>query len=340
MRPTKISWSNLPISITARVYEKTEKVKVSGKFTALGLIAAGWTGWDFIPDLSYGFDPSLGMTSTASLIFDARPAPEFRVYGNVATSFNPLSEDYDQDITSPFFIPVTTTSSWSGFYVSELFCDYILYDFLYARLGKHTIGWGQGRIYNPGNLMSDSGVNYNLRFSLPSIAGLTIIVLTNGALTYTNLVYALRTDFVIWDTMISPAIRYNVGEGFNGLVSLKKVMFKTDFLVDVTANYYDSFLSADVLAGFFREWSDVKLYGEYTYSWSNDGAESHNAGLVLGFKKPFGAPFDFGAQVLHNFLDNSGTATLGISQKIWPFVTMYIAVPVVYGADDSYAVII
>ncbi|MBI9107228.1 MAG: hypothetical protein JEZ04_10845 [Spirochaetales bacterium] len=322
-------------------FEKTETVKIKGKYTVVGGVGAGWTSWEFFPDLTNTFDPSIGLSTTASVSFDARPIPEFRVYGNFYSAFNPFdSSSITVETTSS---ATTMVSNWGAIEISELFCDYILSDFLYARMGKHYITWGQGRIFNPGNLMLDSGNNYNARVSFPSLAGFTFMVLTNGTTNYAQMVYGGKADFVIGDLLLSPALRYQLSEGLTGLLSLKQVLLKTDFFADVTAKYYDEFLSANVLAGFFREWEDIKLYGEYKYSWTLAGESRHDAGLVFGFKKPFGAPFDFAVQALHYFssdlMSNSGSVTFGISQKIWPLVTMQIGLPIVYGGDSSYAVI-
>ena len=320
-------------------YEKSDTVKVTGGFKAAGLVAAGWAGWDFIPDVRQNFDGSIGLTSTAYVRFDARPAPEFRVYGNVSTAFNPLDDDDDWDDLISSIDSLTGGGTWLDPYFSELYCDYILGEFLYARLGKHTIGWGQGRLFTEGNLMSDSNVSFNVRLSIPSWSGLSFIVLTKGAISYRQLVYAGKIDFVLADTLISPALRFNFDEGVSGLLSIKKVLFKTDFLIDAIASYTDSFQSVTTVAGFFREWNDFKLYGEYRYCWNIDGSQSHDAALAAGIKKPFDMPFDLGAKVMHHFLDNSGTITLGYSQKIWPFVTLNFGIPIIYGSGSSYAVL-
>jgi hypothetical protein len=322
-------------------FEKTDTVSIKGKYQVIGAVGAGWTSWDFLPDVTNDFDPSIGLSTTASVKLDARPVPEFRVYGNFYSAFNPLdSSSITTEITST---TTTTSSNWGEIGISELFCDYILGDFLYARMGKHYITWGQGRLFNPGNFMLDSGTNYNARVSFPSLAGFTFIVLTNATTNYAQMIYAGKADFVVGDLLISPALRYQRDEGIKGLLSFKQVLFKTDFLVDVTANYYDEFLSSNVLAGFFREWEDLKFYGEYRYSWTLSTGSQHDAGMVFGIENPFGAPFDFGVQALHYFSFipemNSGSVTFGLSQTIWPLVTMQIGLPIVYGAEGSYAVV-
>lgn len=320
-------------------FEKEKTVNVIGSFEATGLVAAGWAGWNFIPDLSQDFDGSTGLTSTAKVTFDARPAPEFRVYGSLSTAFNPLEKDDDWDDFIASLDSLVGSASWSSPYFNELYCDYILKDFLFVRLGKHAISWGQGRLFTPGNLMSDSTASFNVRVSMPTLAGLTFVILTNGGVSYRQLVYAGKVDFVLFNTLISPAVRYNFDEGVESLLSLKKVILKTDFLIDAVAHYDEGFQSVTALGGFFREWTDFKLYGEYRFHWNSDGSMTHDAGLAAGYNNPFGAPFDVGSQIIHNFLDNSGTITLGISQSLWPYVTMKVGMPIVYGTDNSSAVL-
>ena len=325
------------------VFEKSETITVKGSFRTTGVAAVGWAGWNFIPDLSQDFDPSAGITSKASISFDARPFPEFRVFGSVSTSFNPLDGDADSldELTDTYssFLNTTITDSWDGISIGSLYCDYILNDFLYTRIGKHSFKWGQGRLYTPGNLMADSGNTYNIRMSMPTLSGLTFVVLTNGATTYKKAVYAGKADFVFGNVMLSPALRFNWDEGFNALLSYKQVIFGTDVFADVTANFGHEFESANAVAGFYKEWEDFILYGEYMATLYSDGRITHNGGLALGLDNPFGAPFDLGAQVKHNFMDLSGTITLGLTQKIFPFVNMKIGVPIVYGSRDSSSVV-
>ena len=82
--------------------------------------------------------------------------------------------------------------------------------FYIPRIGKHDVGWGQGRLFAPGDILNDSLNSFNFRFSIPTMAGLTAVVLTNNGTSYLDLVYAAKLDFVIGDTLLSPALRFKL----------------------------------------------------------------------------------------------------------------------------------
>ena len=104
------------------------------------------------------------------------------------------------------------------------------------------------------------------------------------------------------------------------------------------ARYYDELTAVYTVAGFFKEWESFQLYGEYYFYWKNSGEISHNAALAGKWDNPFGAPFNLGFSWMHYFADNSGTVTCGLSQGIWPNVSMKLGLPIVYGPDNSIAV--
>lgn len=327
-------------------FEESEKIKISGSYYARGLVAAGWTDWNFFRDIGSGFDASAGLESSVKISMDARPAPELHIFGSLSASFDPYTSLQEAGEAA------SAEAVWSAD-IDEIYADYILKDTLFTRLGKFSAGWGQGRFYTPGNLMSGSSdSDFNFRLTLPSLAGLSFVLLTNDSTSYRDFTYGGKADFLFGQTMISPAVTYRESEGFKTLLSFKQVILKTDFLVDfVTSIGNDGSLDdLFVVAGFYREWKDIKLYGEYQYSRFETIAlpepvpdlnivNFHSASLAFGWNNPFGAPFDLGLQWEQVFNDWSGSVTLALTQKIFPFVKMTIGLPIVYGADDSYAVV-
>ena len=317
-------------------FESSETITAKISFKSTGLIGAGWTSWDIFSNITEDFDGFAGLTSIATVSFDARPVSEFRIYGNIYAAYNPVEEDSLLDDFDEILSSVTLTEgSWDGPLIKELYCDYILDDFLYVRLGKHDIGWGQGRLFNPGDILSDSLDSFNFRFSIPTLAGLNLVVLTNNGTSYKDLVYASKVDLVLGETLISPALRYNWDEGFTGLFSFKQVIFGTDLFIDLRAKFYNSINSLYIVGGFFREWDDIKLYSEYQFSWEDSETYTNDIAVALGLDNPFSAPFDIGAKWQHNFMDGSGTITLGLNQVLWPYVTMKLGLPLVYGSESS-----
>ena len=313
-------------------FESSEKIKFSGSFNAIGGISAGWNNWNFINNIAEGFAPSAGFESDFKLNLDIRPAPQLRLYGSLFTTFDAyaLTEVSEK----------ATEAVWTVPEFKDLYCDYIIADTLFTRFGKFTMGWGQGRFYTPGNLMSDSeNSSLNFRFSLPTLFGMSFVLLSNKSVNYKDFTFAGKIDFVFGETMISPGVKYNKNEGVTTLLSLKQVLFKTDFLVDFTTNINNSLLqSVYVVSGFYHEWSDVKLYGEYQFSWLQSQYD-HEASIAAIWSRPFGATFDLGIQFMQNFVDGSGTVTLGLNKKVLPYMEMKIALPIVYGSEGSSAVL-
>jgi len=304
-------------------YVTDDTIRFSGTFNAEGGIAAGWTSWPDFSDLSLYFDGTIGLTSTASLYFDARPDPDFRLYGYVTTSMDPLAGAY----------------TWSGFSIGELFIDYTWLGDVFIRMGKHSVAWGQARLFEGiTNIMADSAAGFSLRANLPTVLnGLSFIGLINqpDVTSYQQIVYAAKADEVLLGTMLSLGARFQVSEGLNALLSIKRVVRGIDFLADVVVHYDEASVYPRILAGFFKEWPELRLYGEYYYDGSVSGYVDHTAGLVCGFNNVAGTPLDLGLQWLHAFIDNSGSATAGLTWKPWKYIAATVAVPVAYGADDS-----
>lgn len=305
-------------------FEESATVAVNGHFEVTSGFSLGWSAWDMFADpmASLVFTP--GLASAAAVSFDARPDRTLRVYGRVGASFNPL----------------VGAASWSSLTIEELYGDYIVGDSLFIRLGKHSLAWGQGRVFAPGNLMADSSTSYNLRLSLPGIIGSpSLVVLTDQVTDWRQMVYATKLDFVLADTYLSPAVRYTEIEGFSGLLSLKRAILQTDISLDLVGRTNAGLWSFTGLGGFFREWDEVILYGEYQVDWLTSGILSHKATLALGLNNPGGVTFDCGLQVVHYFDDNSGIITLGLTQVILPHLTLNLGIPVIYGAEGSAAVV-
>lgn len=308
-------------------FERWDGLRWSGSFSTEGGIAAGWADWPRLGDPGQGFDGSIGLSSSASLSFSARPSPEFSIAGTLNTSFNPL---------------LPGQGSWSPPAIDTLYADYILADALYTRMGKFGVAWGQGRLFNPANLVADSGAGYALRLSLPAYAGAQFIGLVPpaGAASYRQLHYAAKADFVLAGTYLSPALRFSFDQPVRAALSVKRVAFKTDLLADAALRYdyrVGRVDDAQLLAGFFREWADFKLYGEYQLGYLPGAATDHRLGLVAGYNNLGDSPVDLGFEYRHFFADGSGSLVLGLTGPIAPNLSWKLGAPLFYGAADSLA---
>lgn len=311
-------------------YVTSDTVVISGSFNATGGAIAGWTQWPDPANLETGYDGTIGLTTSATLNIDARPDPDFHLYGTMSTSMNPLDP--------------ASGVNWSSFALGEFFVDYTWLGNVFIRMGKHSITWGQGRLFSGStNIMSDTYSGFALRASLPTLLdGVSAIGLLkseyfeSGTLaSYKQICYAVKADQVLLGTLLSLGGRYQVDEGINAILSVKRTILGVDLLADVVLHDNEASRYYQVLAGFFKEWTDFKVYGEYYYTGATVDVPDHSAGLACGFNNVFGTPIDVGAQWIHAFIDGSGTVTAGLTWVPWKFITAKIGVPVVYGEEGS-----
>ncbi len=303
-------------------FVKNDGIKFSGSFTTTGAVIAGWKSWPVISDLTSNFDGTLGLVATANLIIDAKPSPDFRLYGTVVTSMDPL--------TSP---------TWSGIAIGELFVDYTWLENIFIRMGKYGVTWGQGKLFGTvTNIMADNSTGYALRFGFPTLLdGISISALMNRAQisSYTQICYSMKLDKVFAGFLVSLGLRYQIDEGAKALLSMKRVIWGVDFLADVALSYKNLQWQTKIVANFFKEWPEVKLTGEYYYEGSTPGGLDHSLALACGFIDIFQTSLDFGIQWKHTFFDYSGSVNAGITWKPWKYITAILVLPLAYGPDGS-----
>ncbi|HUW69848.1 MAG TPA: hypothetical protein VMX33_06410 [bacterium] len=304
------------------LYDTEEKIKTSGYFKAMGGAAVGYVRWPTLDDLGNGFASSIGAYAEAVAAFDMRPSSVAHIRGEFSTSFTPA--------TSPF--------SWDNFAVDELYCDYTVQDTVFVRIGQFLSTWGQGRLFTPGDLLSDSADGFSMRLSMPTVLnGISAYAFGSGHVeSYGDLSYAAKTDAIVLDTFLSAALRYRYADGYKGLVSIKKVAWKTDLFIDMTGNYQQDLGYYEGVAGFFREWDDLKLYGEYYLKGDEHGLTDQQFGVAIGQKNIAGTPIDVGIRWLHSIADGSGTVLAALSWNPWKYVTASIGLPYMYGTIGSY----
>lgn len=309
-------------------FQETEKMKISGRFTAKGGAALGW---ESLPEgggnPADGFGVTPGARSLARLTFDSRPSTVFSMHGSFYTEIDPSNGE----------------NNWSEPVIDELFSDYNWLDKAFIRMGKHRVTWGQGRIYKPGDIMSESEDGATFRVSLPTILdGVSFVSLLDesfagedGKISSHDLVYGVLADRIFGGVRLSAGTRYQRDEGFTSLASFKKVLWKIDLLSDFVLHNNDGEIDFEALAGFFREWPEYKLYGEYYFNGITESDDDHNIGLAGTYKNIFSSPLDLGIEWLHAFMNNSGRLTTGVSWKPWKLVTASFGVPFFYGNYEN-----
>ena len=313
--------------------EKSEKILVRGHFSAKGALSAGWDDYPDIGNITEGLGISPGAKSVANISFDARPSSVLTIAGKVQSEIEP--DDGINEWTSPD--------------VKELYADYNWLDKAYFRVGKYKITWGQGRLFTPGNLMDGSEDGTTFRMNVPTfLDGLSLVALADdsfsgndGKLATKELAAAAIADKVFGGIRVSAGSRFQKEEGLRTLGSFKTVLWKTDFLSDFILHYNDNNpeneykADYELLAGFFRDWEDFRLYGEYYYDNRTSGNPDHNMAIAAGHKNIFSSPFDAGLEWRHSFYDNSGRFMPGITWRPWKHIKTGIAMPVYYGTPYS-----
>jgi hypothetical protein len=319
----------------AAAFGMTEKPVFTGRFEAIAGAAAGWTEFAAPGNLGGYWDATPYADADTTFYFDARPDQTFRLHGAFTSSLAPDSGKY----------------TWTDPTVDELFVDYAVTDAVFVRFGNHTMSWGQGRLYTPGDLMADSDEGTALRVSLPTVlSGLSVVALAKNAFfadptapSYREAAYAALTDAVFGSVRASFGLRYRGAgknpEGLRTLVSLKRSIFGTDVFTDAVVGVKDGSSSAVVLGGFFREWERLKLYGEYQFGSPSSSDDGQRAGLALYLKRFCGTIFDVGVKWLHAFEERSGGAALAFHFRPLKHVSATFAVPVVYGVPGRFDIL-
>jgi hypothetical protein len=307
--------------------EKEEKVLFKGSFSATGGASIGWASLENLaPE---GFASLIGLEASTTLSFDARPDVGFRVYGSLSTSVG------------------LSALSWPTPSIKELFVDYTLLDAVFFRIGQHTMKWGQGRLFTPGNLMAGSEKGLAFRASLPALLnGFSFVALAHEDFFESAADPRLSefglggiADIVIGPVQVSLGAYHQALDGWRMLSSLKTVLFGFDLFSDIVASYEEPRWELSALAGFYWESKDrsFKAYGEYFHDGSEEAAShADRLGLALGFSGVFGSPFDFGLRWDHCFNDLSGYVLPGISLKPAPHLACDLGILLSYSRQGSY----
>lgn len=307
-------------------FTTAEKIKLSGSFSAEGGVALGWTKWPELSDPETHLVGTVGGKATNTLSFDARPDEYLRIFSSFKYTLDPAEND---------------DFSWSDLNIAEMYADYYGVPSAFLRLGKFTQTWGQGRLFTPGDLMEDNEDGTAVRVSFPALlSGISATALAKKEFfhdpkdpSYREFAYGASADAVVRSIRLTLAGRYQKNEGYRLLASVKRTILGVDLFADGV--YKDpGFI---FLAGFYKDWKDLRLYGEYQY---DDGAaDDHSFGLATLYKRAFGSPVDLGVKWMHTSQDGSGSLTLGAVFSPWPRLSLGAAVPIHYGATGSKYVI-
>jgi hypothetical protein len=314
----------------------SEPVSFSGTLTAT---AGGAAGWPLNP-IRTGFADTgsvVGISFENLLRFDARPDPSFRVHGTLDTTY---AGNY-------------------SFSLTELFLDYSISDAVFIRAGEQSIGWGSGRVFAVGDLMSypvgtvsshksaAATIKTYVPFGSNGITAVALAPAYSATLSASDLSYAAKLDLVLGTIELSEeALRR--GDGSVDYSSSAKTSL---FDIDIYAQTFGTWTSNDgfsfsTLENVYWESSSprVKLYAEHWYSGASsytivDDAKTYVEGNYLaagvGWTPDESIGIKLGLLWVGALDDRSGIVMPIATYQPWSFITLSCGAIARYGESTS-----
>lgn len=289
-----------------------------------------------------------------------------RAYASLYLSY-PTQTTTTTDLYNPYQLDVdysTSTASFSTILVKEMFIDYSLGDAAIFRVGRQTGTWGQGKIFNPGNLIDGigNGIAAKMSTSIGSV-NLTAVTIKNDseyditsgtelAASLLSLGDAVLAEYSasLFSVGVSGFYNYNVGGKLDAYA--KTSLYGTDLFVEVLGEH-GTHLEQTVtgVAGFYHEFGSdtkwLKLETEWLVSGrGNSGTFASVTDQNLGFSdqslgiaasSEYFNPISLKPSLawLQSFADGSGQVILGFESTALPHIDLTMALTRVYGASGT-----
>jgi hypothetical protein len=281
----------------------------------------------------------------------------------------PKPQSTPSDLYNPYQPPVTISTpvdfDFNQIQVEELFLDYSLGDLAIIRLGRQSATWGQGRLFNPGNLVQGiaGGMAVKVSTALGPVAFTAVGIKNDGlyrvdtantlvALGIASVAAAGLADYSTDWFSSGVSGFYHVNVGGKGDAYFKTSFWGADLFVEGLGEAgIDGATSFSGVAGIYREFGDkskwLKLQLEGLLSGrGNDGTFStvvHHGNDFTDWTLGVAATTDALSFLstrpsvlwLHSFADNSGQAVLGFVNSALPHLDLTFGLARVYGGSDS-----
>lgn len=287
---------------------------------------------------------------------DVLPIPQARLIGTFSTY---LPQGLDSSIinnlrtgntqtgvitTTPDSINTTTSLA-----LDDLYLDYSVLESASFRIGKFSETWGQGRIFNPGNLAAPTSGGVNLRgFAAWGPFTWTGIVVGNPG--YFASLAKPRADELGYAGSMGFSWGYLTG-GVSGFTQSKAgetldVYLRSSlFGFDLYGEYLRYHRPGDewwpgLFLGTFREvdlggW-EWKVIGEYWVDGSGHDMDNRNVGVGLASDPVFsGWELRFTGRWQHSLADSSGQLVAGFVITPLPKLDIGFGVPWTYGSPTA-----
>jgi hypothetical protein len=320
-----------------------------GTLETQGIFATGWTD-----DARTAIASSLYYYLHLQGGIDVKPIPEARLIGTFSTY---LPQDLDASIVNSLKagntqnnVPGTTASTVntsSSLSLDELYLDYDILKAATFRIGKFGTTWGQGRIFNPGNLVSDTAGSVNLRGFVPvGPVNLTGIVVGNTGFFAVKtkpkaeeLGYAGSLDWNLGAVALGGAAYHQLAKGTTIDLSARGALLGFDLYGEgLGMTRYGDLWRPGLLLGVDRDidlGARWKLVGEYWLDTAVDGTEHRSFGLgvtVSGFGP---ADLRLSGKWIHSTTDGSGQVVAGLTATPFPKLDIALGIPWTYGPSTG-----
>jgi len=252
---------------------------------------------------------------TVTGVLDSRPNKWFGFHGVVSTTAAGLT--------------------FTGLTIGDIYFDYNYNDLALIRAGRQTITWGQGRIFDTGNFVSESVYSTTFKIDTP-LFGQNLTLLAMG-----------DPSYIADVTAPSPREFIYCGQYLANFGPLGWGLAARDHPGRVDQNLQDQALSSFVktsLAGFdlFAEgiWTPLDLQYLAGFYWEGGDWDWRIQGEITdsdwgaGIKATIGG-YTIGSQWKQSRTDQSGSLTTGIETNIGDGLTLALGVPWIYGSPNS-----
>ena len=320
-----------------------------GTLETQGLFASGWT--------------DEARTSVSSSLYyylhlqggiDVKPIPEARLIGTFSTY---LPQDLDSSIINSLKsgntqtnVPgntASTANTSSSLSLDELYLDYDVLKAATFRIGKFGTTWGQGRIFNPGNLVSDTSGSVNLRGFIPfGSINLTGLVVGNTSFFAVKtkpkaeeLGYAGSLDWNLGVLALGLSSYHQLQKGTTVDLSLRGAVLGFDLYGETLgmSRYGDSWRPG-ALVGIDRDFdlgARFKAVGEYWLDTDVSNVEHRSVGLGLSVSGFGPGDLRLNGKWIHSTTDHSGQVVVGFAATPFPKLDVTLGVPWTYGPADG-----
>lgn len=331
-----------------------------------GYYVTGWRGDQLINTpvnaLTFGFGTDIRLDRTA------------RAYSSFVLKY-PKSKATTSDLYNPYTTPVSISAPtdlvFTSIDVKELFLDYSVGTLAIVRAGRQSATWGQGRLFNPGNLLLGigDGMAVKITSAIDSVGWTTAFVKNDSlysvnttdleaALGIASLAAATQLEYSSswFSTGISGLYHRNVG--YKGDLYFKTSLLGTDLFVEGLGEWglQDSKTQKvpaayTAVAGIYRDFGDQMKWLKLQAEWLNSGRRSDGS-----FSKVVDHGFSWEDQTLgfaattdllnfvftkpsfmwlHSFADHSGQFVLGFVNTGLPHVELTLGLARVYGGASG-----